>query len=501
MRHFTLRQWLILFTIQFSTLLFGATMTSVAVILPQMKGALSATQDQVSWIITFNLVATAIATPLTGWLASKFGWRNLMMSAIAGFTGFSVLAGMAESLEFMLMARILQGLFGAPIFPLGQAIILASFSRAQHPLVLMAWGVGGVMGPILGPLFGGLMAELINWRWAFYMILPLGIIAMLFAFAALSNEEKSSGGRFDYLGFMIIVIAIAATQLMFDRGQRLDWLDSFEIQLELLLAIVFFYLFVVHIMTTRHALFEPATFRDRNFTIGIIIVTIMGMLQYTPMILFPPLLQELRGYPDSVVGYLLAARGLGNLISFLFVVPFTKFNPRLCLFAGLAIQAVAGFWMSSLDLNMTSADVFWSNILHGIGFGTAYTPMAVLTFSTLPMRLLTQGNAIFSLLRLLGSSIFIALTLVVFFRTAAQANVNLAGLIDAFDPRNLTAWIAVLGEAGQAPEPRLRLALLTEIRQQAAMIGYINAFHLLTLASIVAAPLAFLFVIRRPEKT
>ena len=494
MRFFTLRQWLILFTVQFSTLLFGATMTSVAVILPQMKGALSATQDQVSWIITFNLVATAIATPLTGWLATKFGWRNLMMGAIAGFTTFSVLAGMSDSLETMLVTRVLQGLFGAPIFPLGQAILLASFSRAQHPFILMAWGVGGVMGPILGPLFGGLIAELLNWRWAFFMILPFGIIAFLFAFAALSNQEKGNTKRFDYLGFILVAIAIAATQLMFDRGQRLDWLNSHEIQLELTLALVFFYLFIVHTLTTRQALFDPATFTDRNFTIGITLAMIMGMLQFTPMVLFPPLLQELRGYPDSIVGYLISARGLGNFLSFFTVVQLTRFNPRLCLFIGLAVQSLAGLWMSSLDMNMTSADVFWSNILHGWGFGTAYTPMAVLTFSTLSMHLLTQGNAIFSLLRLLGSSIFIALTLVVFVRTATEAGVNLSSLLDAFDLRNLSAWITILGEPDEVP---LRSHLMKEIRQQASMIGYINAFHMLTLASALAAPLAFLFVVRK----
>jgi len=498
MRFFTLRQWLTLLTVQFATLLFGATMTSVAVILPQMKGALSATQDQVSWIITFNLVATAIATPLTGWLATKFGWRNLMMGSIIGFTSFSVLAGTSDSLEAMLGTRVLQGLFGAPIFPLGQAILLASFSRAQHPFILMAWGVGGVMGPILGPLFGGLIAELINWRWAFYMILPMGIIASLLAFAALSNEEKGNSQRFDYLGFVLIAVAIGSTQLMFDRGQRLDWLDSYEIQLELLLAVVFFYLFMVHILTARHALFDPATFADRNFRIGIILAMIMGMLQFTPMVLFPPLLQELRGYPDSIVGYLISARGMGNFLSFFTVVQLTRFNPRLCLFIGLAVQSVAALWMASLDLNMTSADVFWSNILHGWGFGTAYTPMAVLTFSTLSMPLLTQGNAIFSLLRLLGSSIFIALTLVVFTRTSAEAGVNLANLIDAFDLRNLSAWISILGEPGQTP---LNSRLLSEVRQQASMIGYINAFYMLALASTLAAPLAFLFVIGKTTKT
>jgi DHA2 family multidrug resistance protein len=347
-------------------------------------------------------------------------------------------------------------------------------------------------------MFGGMIAELLNWRWAFYMILPMGIIASLFAFAALSNEEKGNSQKFDYLGFVLIAIAIGATQLMFDRGQRLDWLDSYEIQLELTLAVLFFYLFIVHISTTRQALFDPATFADRNFRIGITLAMIMGMLQFTPMVLFPPLLQDLRGYPDSIVGYLIAARGMGNFLSFFTVVQLTRFNPRLCLFIGLAVQATAGLWMASLDMNMTPADVFWSNILHGWGFGTAYTPMAVLTFSTLSMRLLTQGNAIFSLLRLLGSSIFIALTLVVFTRTAAEASVNLSSLLEAFDLRNLSAWIAVLGEPNQLP---LQTRLLTEVRQQAAMIGYINAFHLLTLAAVLAAPLAFLFVIRKGGET
>ena len=224
----------------------------------------------------------------------------------------------------------------------------------------------------------------------------------------------------------------------------------------------------------------------------------MGALQFTPMVLFPPLLQELRGYPDAIVGYLISARGMGNFLSFFFVVQFTRFNPRLCLFFGLALQSIAALWMASLDINMTTSDVFWTNILHGIGFGTAYTPMAVLAFSTLSPRLLTQGNAIFALLRLLGSSIFISLTLVVFFRSSAEAGINLNSLIDAFDLRNLSVWITTLGETDQ---PAMRLRLLAEVRQQASMIGYINAFYLLTIASSIAAPLAFFFVTKRSPRS
>ncbi|MDP6563410.1 MAG: DHA2 family efflux MFS transporter permease subunit [Alphaproteobacteria bacterium] len=480
---------------QFATMLFGASVTSVTVILPQMKGALSATQDQVAWVITFNLVATAIATPLTGWLASKFGWRNLMVGAIAGFATMSALCGTVTSLEPLLGLRVFQGLLGAPIFPLGQAILLASFSRAQHPFIVMAWGVGGVMGPILGPTLGGLIAELFNWRWAFYLILPLGLACMLLAFIALPNREKATARRFDGLGFVFIAVAIGATQLFFDRGQRLDWFESPEIIVEAALAGSFFYLFVVHILTSEHALFEPATFRDWNFSLGITFALIMGMLQYTPMVLFPPLLQELRGYPDSVVGYLIAARGMGNFLSFFIVVQFTRRSPKLCLFTGLALQAAAGIWMASFDLNLSRADVFWSNLLHGFGFGLAYTPMAVLTFSTLPLRRLTQGNAIFSLLRMLGSSIFISITLLVYFDSAAEAGANLSSLVSAFDLTNLSVWIATFGEPGGQG---LQLQLSSEIHRQAAMVGYVNAFYLLALAAAVAAPLAFAFATRRP---
>ena len=249
-------------------------------------------------------------------------------------------------------------------------------------------------------------------------------------------------------------------------------------------------------LTARQPLFAPATFTDRNFSLGIAFALIMGMLQYTPMILFPPLLQDLRGYPDSIVGYLIAARGMGNFTSFFVVATFTRLWPRTCLFTGLAIQAVAGVWMASLDMNMTTADVFWTNMLHGFGFGLAYTPMAVLCFSTLPASLLTQGNGIFSLLRMLGSSVFISLTLVVFVRSAAQASVTLSSLINAANIENLTPWIVLFGDADGLAT---RLQVLGEVRRQSSMIGYINAFTLMTLVSALAAPFAYLFSVRRSD--
>ena len=219
------RQWLILLSVQFTTILFGLTATSVTVILPQLKGALSATQEQISWVLTFNLVATAIATPLTGWLAAKLGWRTLMACSVTGFTLTSVLCGLVDSLEGLLALRVVQGAFGAPIFPMGQTILLSSFHRSQHPFIIMMWGVGGVMGPIIGPTFGGLVTDLLSWRWTFFLILPLGLVALTCVLAALGDQEKGTARRFDHVGFIFIAIAIAAAQLLFDRGQRNDWFE------------------------------------------------------------------------------------------------------------------------------------------------------------------------------------------------------------------------------------------------------------------------------------
>jgi MFS transporter, DHA2 family, multidrug resistance protein len=491
MRGFTAKQWLILLTVQLSTVLFGITVTSVGVILPQLKGALSATQDQVSWILTFNLVTTAVVTPLTGWLAAKLGWRNLMLWSVIGFTLSSALCGAATSLEALLVFRVIQGGFGAPIFPMGQTMLLASFRRDQHALILMMWGLGGVMGPILGPTFGGLIADALDWRWAFFLILPLGTVSAVLVALSLENQERGTARHFDGLGYLFLALAIAALQLMFDRGQRNDWFDSTETIIEAAVAVTCLYLFVTHTLTASSPLFSPALFLDRNFSLGIGFALIMGMLQYTPMVLFPPLLQDLRGYPDAVVGYLIATRGAGNFMSFFIVVQCTRYSARLTLCAGLTIQAVAAVWMGSLDINLTTADVFWTNLMHGFGFGLAYTPMALLTFSTLNINLLTQGNAMFSLLRMLGSSIFIAVTLLVYVHTTAEASTNLGSFVSAFYPLPLTEWITRYGALGSNA---LHSQLAAELQRQASMIGYINAFHFITFVAAIAAPLAFLFV-------
>lgn len=483
------RQWLILAMVPLTTLLFGMTITLVNVVLPQMRGTFSATPDQIAWVVTSNLVATAVATPMTGWLANRLGWRTLLFSAVAGFTVCSLLCGLATSLETLVAYRVGQGLFGAPIMPMGQAVLLATFPRHMHALVMMLWGVGSVAGPVAGPVVGSMIAEAYSWRGAFFMIVPPGIAAMVCVWFALSEHTERKTTEFDWTGFIALALAIAAGQLIIDRGQRLDWFESVEIIIEAGIVVICLWVFIVHSLTAERPFLDPRLLLDRNFSIGLLLSFVMGALSFTPMVLFPILLHDLRGYPDSLIGMLLAARGLGNWLSFLIVVPFTRLNPRLAVACGLSIQAVAGWAMAQFDINVTTYDVFWTNVLHGFGFGLAFTPMTVLAFATLQPQRITEGTGVFHLVRSFGSSLFISASIVLLLRSTAG---NYATMTEFLTPFNKAlAYPEVMGLWTMATPSGL-MVLSSEVQRQATMIGYINAFYMFSVTAAAAVPLVWL---------
>jgi len=483
------QQWLILLMVPLTTMLFGMTITLVNVVLPQMRGAMSATPDQIAWVVTSNLVATAVATPMTGWLANRFGWRNTLFYAVTGFTVSSLLCGLATSLETLVLYRVGQGLFGAPIMPMSQAVLLASFPRHMHALVMMIWGLGSVTGPVAGPVLGSMIAEAYTWRGAFFMIVPPGIAAMICVWIALSEHTERKDTQFDWTGFLALSIAISAAQLIMDRGQRLDWFDAMEIKIEAGIAIIAFWIFVAHSLTAARPFLDPRLLLDRNFSIGLMVSFVMGMLSFTPMVLFPILLHDLRGYPDSLVGLLLAARGIGNWLSFLVVVPFTRRSPRLAVACGLALQAISGFAMAQLDINVSSFDVFWMNVLQGFGFGLAFTPMTVLAFATLPPDRMTEGTGIFHLVRSFGSSLFISASVVLLLRSTSTNYSVFTEYLTHFN--KALAYPEVLG-FWNLSTPAGLMAISDEMQRQAAMIGFINAFYFFAFAAAAAVPLAWL---------
>ncbi len=485
----TARQWLILVMVQLTTLLFGMSATLANVVLPQIKGAMSATQDQIAWVVTFNIVATAIATPMVGWLAARFGWRNLMITTMTGFTVFSLLCGLAHDLESLVIYRVGQGLFGAPLMPMGQGILIATFPRPLHALAMMMWGMGAVFGPISGPVLGSIISEAFNWRGAFLMVVPPGIIATVLVWFALAPYTEKREVKFDWIGFVGLSVAIGCAQLIMDRGQRLDWFESTEIIIEALAGAIGLWVFVVHCLTARQPFLDPRLLLDRNFTVGLVLVFVMGMLNYTPMVLFPGLLTDLKGYPESLIGALIAGRGLGNLLSFAIVVQATRWNPRAALALGFTLQAISGWLMAQLDLNMSNGDVFWTNMLQGFGFGLAFTPMSVLAFATLPTARVTEGMSLFHLLRNFGSSLFISASVVLLIRSTAE---NYANMTEMISPYNKV--IGLPGVTGEWSTNSLGglVAISGEIHRQAAMIGYINAFYMFAMASALAIPLAWL---------
>jgi len=475
--------------VQLTTLLYGMSITLANVVLPQIKGAMSATQDQIAWVVTFNLVATAVATPLSGWLANRLGWRNLMFFALLGFAISSLFCGLATNLELLVLARIGQGLFGAPIMPIGQGILLATFPRHMHPMVMMMWGIGAVGGPVGGPVFGSMISEAYNWRGAFFMIVPPAFMAAGFVWFALASYTERKKMQFDWIGFCALATAIAAAQLMMDRGQRLDWFQSTEIVVEALTAVVGFWIFLTHSFTSREPFLDPRLLLDRNFSIGLIVAFVMGMLSFTPMVLFPGLLNDLRGFPEGAIGMLLAGRGIGNWLSFFIIVQATRRNPRLTMAAGLFFQALSGWWMAQLDINLTGFDVFWSNAVQGFGFGLAFTPMSVLAFATMPRAKVPEGMALFHLVRNFGSSLFISASIMILVHSTAT---NYSVLSEGISPYNKALRFPEVVGQWNLGTPSGLAALAGEIQRQAAMIGYINAFYLFTFTAAAAVPLAWL---------
>ncbi len=480
----------ILLTVTLVTMLYAMTVTIANVALPQMQGSLSATQDQIAWVVTFNIVATAIATPMTGWLTARFGRRRLMTYCIIGFSVASLLCGMANSVDELVIYRIAQGACGAPLVPLSQAIVVDTFPREQIGTATAIWGVGVILGPIIAPTLGGYLSETYNWRWVFFMILPVAAVALLLVLAFISDKRAGQRERLDWTGFLALAVTIAALQLMLDRGERNDWFESTETIIEAGLVIAGLYVFITHSLTAEKPFLPPSILRDRNFVIGICIALLFGMLNFTPLVLFPALLQNLRGYPDSIIGLLQAARGLGTFTGFLVMVFLAnRIDPRVPLTLGFACQAVAGWYMAQFDINMTTWDVAWTSCLQGLGVGLIWVPLSVITFGSLDPKYVSDGTAMFHLLRNIGSSIHISISITLIIR---MGKTNYADMTQYLSPYNENLNLPWVAGGWNLDSDAAIAAMSKELMRQATMIGYIDAFYLFTVTAAVAVPLVLL---------
>ena len=300
------QRWFLLGAIVTMATLYSMTILVVGVILPQMQGALSATPDQISWTVTFNILATAVVTPLTGWLTGRWGWRGVTLTCLSGFTLSTLFCGLSQNLEQLVFFRILQGGLGAPLIPMAQAVVLSSFPKHQHGMATSLFGMGVVVGPIFGPVFGGILSEIFNWRWAFFMIVPMASIALSMLWVLLPDKGKKDRVDFAWTGFLALSVALTCLQLILDRGQRADWFDSSEIVGETAIGLAAFSIYVLHSLASRSPLLNLRLLANRNYALGLIIVTVYGMLNFTPMVIMPSMLKDLGGYPESIIGILIA---------------------------------------------------------------------------------------------------------------------------------------------------------------------------------------------------
>ncbi|HEY2750360.1 DHA2 family efflux MFS transporter permease subunit [Phenylobacterium sp.] len=487
-------RWPITISIMLATVMNSLDTTIANVALPHMQGSVSASPEQITWVLTSYIVSAAIMTPLSGWLADRIGRKRMFLISIGGFTVASMLCGIATSLPEIVLFRVLQGVFGAALIPLSQAVLLDINPPEKHGQAMAIWGAGAILGPILGPALGGYFTENLSWRWCFYINLPIGILAFLGVALFISGDRLRRAKRFDFLGFGMLTLFIAAFQMVLDRGPSQDWFQSREIWIETILAAVGLWVFVVHTFTTQHPFFDRALMRDRNFVTASVFGFFVGILLFSTMALLPPMMQTLMGYPVLTSGLLSMPRGVGSFAAMFFVGRLIgKVDTRAILFTGLSISAIALWQMMHFDLAMGVWPFVTSGIIQGLGVGLLFVPLSTLAFATLPPQLRPEGSSVYTLVRNLGSGVGISIMNALLVANTQTMHASLSGKIIASDAvvrANLPRVLDPSTTTGVS-------ALNAEITRQASMVAYVDNFRLMFIITIACVPM--LLLMRKPR--
>jgi MFS transporter, DHA2 family, multidrug resistance protein len=478
-----------------ATLMQALDNTIANVALPYMQGSLSTTLDQITWVLTSYVVAAAIMTAPVGWLAARFGRKNLFLACVGGFTVASMLCGIADSLAQMVAFRLLQGMFGAALVPLSQATMLDLYPIQQRGSAMALWGMGVMVGPILGPTLGGYLTDIYNWRWVFYINLPFGLLAMAGLWVFMHDAGQNAKLRFDWTGFAALSLCLGAFQLMLDRGEQLDWFGSAEIVTELVLAVLGLYLFVVHMFTAEKPFITPRIFRDMNFVSGIMVMFAVGTVLLSSATLLAPYLQTLGGYSVSEAGLLMVPRGVGTMFAMMAAGRLTnRVDPRLLMFIGVIMLAMSFWQMSGWTPDVSVWSMSVTTIVQGFGLGFVFVPLQVIAFATLEPELRTEGTALFSLMRNVGGAIGISVTS---FLLAQNTQIIHARIVEHVTPFNRMLQSGSAYLFWNATKPAGLAALNAEVTRQAQIMAYANDFKLMLLVSLPVALL--LLLMRRPR--
>jgi DHA2 family multidrug resistance protein len=481
-------------SIMLATVMNSLDTTIANVALPHIQGSVQASQDQITWVLTSYIVAAALMTPMTGWLADRFGRKTVFLVSIAGFTIASMLCGIAGSLVEIVLFRLLQGLFGAALIPLSQAVLLDINPPEKHGQAMAIWGAGAILGPILGPALGGWLTEQASWRWVFFINLPIGILAFLGVWLFISRDVRGRQKPFDFLGFFALTGFIGSLQLMLDRGPSQDWFSSAEIWTYLLVCVSSIWVFVLHTMTARNPFFDPGLIRDRNFVTASIFGFFIGILLFSTMALLPPMMQTLMGYPVLTAGLVSMPRGVGSFIAMFLVGRLIgRVDTRLILFTGLCISSVAMVQMTHFDLSMDAKPFIVSGIIQGLGVGLLFVPLSTLAFATIPARLRPEGSSVYTLIRNMGSAVGISIMQALVVANTQTVHSTLAANANPSDP---VVRADLAGRFDLSTIPGLA-GLNAEITRQATMVAYIDDFKLMLIITVLCMPM--LLLMRKPR--
>jgi DHA2 family multidrug resistance protein len=473
-----------------ATIMQALDTTIANVALPYMQGTLSASQDQINWVLTSYIVAAAIMTAPVGWIANRFGRKRIFILCSGGFTIASVLCGLAQDINQMVLFRLLQGVFGAALVPLSQAVMLDSYALHERAKAMSIWGMGVMMGPIMGPSLGAWLTETYSWHWVFFVNLPFGIFTVLGLLIFMDETRKNRELRFDWFGFAALAVGIGSLQIALDRGEQLGWMESNEIIAEFIISAVGFYYFFAHSFTTAKPFIQFAIFKDKNFIGGCVFMAVMGLVLFSTMALSSPYLQNVIGYPIITAGLLLASRGCGTFVAMMLVGRMMRFiEARTLIISGLSITCLSLFYMTGWTDQTGVSEIVTISIVQGFGFGLVFVPLSTVAFLTLPNHLRTDGTSMLTLMRNVASSIGISLVIAQLTEGSRRTYAILSEHVNPFN------------HAMQMPDVRGIIDMTTDkgrammdvmVGLQAQIIAFSHDYQMVMMFTLCAIPLAIM---------
>jgi len=473
-----------------ATIMQALDTTIANVALPYMQGTLSASQDQINWVLTSYIVAAAIMTAPVGWIANRFGRKRIFILCSGGFTIASVLCGLAQDINQMVLFRLLQGMFGAALVPLSQAVMLDSYALHERAKAMSIWGMGVMMGPIMGPSLGAWLTETYSWHWVFFVNLPFGIFTVLGLLVFMDETKKNRELRFDWFGFLALAVGIGALQIALDRGEQLGWTESNEIIAEFIVSIAGFYYFFAHSFTTSRPFIQFAIFKDKNFVGGCVFMAVMGLVLFSTMALSSPYLQNVIGYPIITAGLLLASRGCGTFVAMMLVGRLMRYiEARTLIVCGLSLTCLSLFYMTGWTDQTGVPEIVTLSIVQGFGFGLVFVPLSTVAFLTLPNHLRTDGTSMLTLMRNVASSIGISVVIAQLTeglrRTYAILSQHVSPFNHAMQMPDVRSMIDMSSDKGRA-------MMDVMVNLQAQIIAFSQDYQMVMIFTLCAIPLAIM---------